>query len=419
MCIRKKIYPIKNGASEYWNAKPLTESNTSGIWVNQFNNQFQINHWMNNLNWYLDSESREPLKYDFIAVDTVDESLKKLVSNVGPPTEIFFCGSTGFYLYLDQQKQKLNGVLGYNVEQYFRSLRNQSPTGVDVLNLGTWETTAFSSTADRIPSETVNPAFSLPTNRAYSSANTLENISFQNEKDPSGMNSEYFLRWKVLNSVDFAFLEKKFEKIESVAGKSLVLSFWARSLNGNLKANSHGYLLPNGFLDSSTLHFGGSDNDTFIIDGRWQPHTLFLNAPALPAAGTNPLSYLVIRTIFFQNSKGSVDIDLAGVRLLANPFETAPPEYFSNYSPYNNRTGKELLELADNAFNAGQLLQTFKWLKVAENAMGAHAEALFHLAPRASKTKANSPAEDSEIHWRLARFYYYYYFKLKMDAGGG
>ncbi len=394
-------YELHAGASEYWMAKFLTETNRSGIMVNQFNYFYQLNHWMNNLNWYRSQNSDSVLQYDFFTANSSEESFKTLLKNVGPPTEIVFCDGAGVFIYKGHGRELLNELLGVRVQQYFDLLRKLPSTGLDLL-------------AD---------SAGAPVNKSISWSSVSEPVGseftwlpLENEVDPSGSQQTKFLRWKTDSAKKFAFLEIRFDDIRKIAGNSLTLSFWGRSLKGSTRVSSHGYLLPQGILDATALHFGSSASESFKIKGDWKKFEVTFYVPQIEEKEVGPLSYAVIRPLFVEDSGTAAEVDMVGLRLLTTQEKNAKQIDLSKYSPYPKASVAELLSQADRFFDHRNFQEEFRWLKQAELTLPESVKSLSIFAPHAKAPPQNSALVNSEINWRIARFLRNYFLWYRQNS---
>jgi hypothetical protein len=117
-----KIHNLRHGASEYWLAKQVTEISNVGIRLNQFTYLFEPLHWMNNLNWYFQKDKKDQfVDYDFFISSHSDESVKKILTTFGMPTDINVCAKFIFFIYKDDKKLLFNQILHEKSKSFFDS----------------------------------------------------------------------------------------------------------------------------------------------------------------------------------------------------------------------------------------------------------------------------------------------------------
>jgi hypothetical protein len=99
-----RLYKLKNGISEYWNAKKITETNKTGLLVNQFDYNLGVLHWMNNLEWYKVKpyNGKEFVKYDFIVTEIIggNEFKKNVEKTFGEPSAQIPCEMWNILIYM-------------------------------------------------------------------------------------------------------------------------------------------------------------------------------------------------------------------------------------------------------------------------------------------------------------------------------
>lgn len=129
-----KAHNLKFGASEYWLAKQVTEISNAGIHINQFTYHFEPLHWMNNLNWYFQEDKKNKfVNYDFFLSSHTDESVKKILSTFGMPTDINLCGKFIFFIYKNEKKLAFNQVLHDKSKSFF-NLKNRAYESMQSVN---------------------------------------------------------------------------------------------------------------------------------------------------------------------------------------------------------------------------------------------------------------------------------------------
>lgn len=86
------------GVADYWTAKYVTMFSRAGLRVHQVTPEGGVNHWISNLDWYLDRRG-EGSDYTFIVSQGLDAAA--LRARYGPPRETLRCGDSEVWTYGD------------------------------------------------------------------------------------------------------------------------------------------------------------------------------------------------------------------------------------------------------------------------------------------------------------------------------
>jgi len=391
-----RSHHLKFGASEYWSAKSISETNHSGLFVNQFTYNFDVLHWINNFHWYFDPANKnEPLRYDFIISSRGESSWAKAQTLFGRPTEINTCNGHEILIYTGEKKKHLNEILKLQVARFFDQISEAPILGQNILHNGNFES-----------SSTNNWLY-----RAEPGISTFQRMLFDKEVNPTGGNTKYYSRWEVKNPASFAFLEQRFDNINTLAGKDLTLIFWARSLSGKIKIYSHGYLVPRGVLDNTAIFFNSGQNSLFELNDKWQKIKIFFPAPTIFGLNMTSNSYALIRPLFFENSTRPLTIDIADIQLLSRGDTIAVAKNNGDYQPaVVSQDVLNLIASADSMHSKGKFSEEFKFLKRAEMTTSTNIAILQQFMDANSKiiSQKNIPTPfiHAEILWRLARAHY-------------
>jgi len=307
-----RLYKLKNGISEYWNAKKITETNKTGLLVNQFDYNLGVLHWMNNLEWYKVKpyNGKEFVKYDFIVTEIIggNEFKKNVEKTFGEPSAQIPCEMWNILIYKDEKKERLNKIIGKNLDKYFNINNFSSYTLIKLFNSGA-SGDVYLSDWHHYPDKLLDKPKIL-----YFEP---DDTNF-----PSGLVN--YIRFTINNEADYSFLEKHL-KIDDIAGKNIKVTFYVRTQLEKFKASSIGYLVPKGKLDESAIFFITTRNDQYEISKEWNKIELNFSVPPIDKSYLSVNSFALIRPFFLDHKINALTIDIADVKLyIEDPLEVLP-----------------------------------------------------------------------------------------------
>jgi len=351
-----KAFDLKNGISEYWNAKKITETSKSNIWINQVTYNLELLHWMNNLNWYKDNydERGELKKYNFIIVNTGPDGKEfssKININIGAATHTVECGSYKILIYNGKDNIKLNDIIGKNIYNFFKS------NNVNFINNNNlWNDPFFID-------NTSSYWYSHP---AKNNINIkLINFDRNHLKDNNEIiKNSKFIRFSSSVDTNYSYLEQRFN-INELSGKDFILSFWAKSDSINEKIYPLGYFVPNGVLDKSAIIFHPTSGSPYEITKKWKKYEFNFKVPIFLNSKNNN-SYALIRPLSILNKHSPYSFELTDP-LMVEIYSFSKPAQFNSFNNPVINNLEAYIAQSDKFNLENNIYREFEAIKIAEN----------------------------------------------------
>ncbi len=114
---------LTSGLSEYWMAKYMSLLSHSKVRVNQVTPRFELEYWINNMEWYKDQNTGKLRPYDFFVAQKHDEMHEFIPKRFGPPSKTINCEIFDIYVYKGTSGEAFNQVFKSSFEHFFNKNR--------------------------------------------------------------------------------------------------------------------------------------------------------------------------------------------------------------------------------------------------------------------------------------------------------